>query len=137
MIGSSPIFLVAMSLLRRFAACDAPILIEGDTGTGKELAAREIHYCSRRQGRPFVPVNCGALPDSLVEDELFGHVAGAFTDARAGREGLVEIAAAGTLFLDEIDTLGLKGQATLLRFMQDQEYHAVGSPDYAPPTFAS
>lgn len=127
MIGNSPPFRLAVSLLQRFATCDAPILIEGDTGTGKELAAREIHYRSQRQNRPFVPVNCGALPDTLVEDELFGHVHGAFTDARAARDGLVEIASGGTLFLDEIDTLALKGQVTLLRFLQDKEFRAVGS----------
>jgi DNA-binding NtrC family response regulator len=126
-IGNSPTFRLAVSLLQRFATCDAPILIEGDTGTGKELAAREVHYRSSRQNRPFVPVNCGALPDTLVEDELFGHVNGAFTDARVAREGLVEIASGGTLFLDEIDTLALKGQVTLLRFLQDKEFRAVGS----------
>jgi DNA-binding NtrC family response regulator len=127
MIGNSALFRLAVSLLRRFATCDAPILIEGDAGTGKELAAREIHYGSRRHGRPFVQVNCGTLPDALVEDELFGPVSGAFTDARSARDGLVEIAAGGTLFLDEVDTLGAKGQMTLLCFLQDQESRAAGS----------
>jgi len=127
MLGNSPAFRLAVSLLRRFAACDAPVLIEGDTGTGKELAAREIHYRSARQERPFVPVNCGAVPDALMEDELFGHVTGAYTDARSPRDGLVEIAVGGTLFLDEIDTLPPKGQVSLLRFLQDHQFRAVGS----------
>jgi DNA-binding NtrC family response regulator len=129
MIGDSPQFRSAVALLRRFASCDAPVLIEGETGTGKELAAREIHYSSARQGQPFIPVNCGALPDALIEDELFGHVRGAFTDARTGREGLVEIAGGGTLFLDEVDTLAAKGQVTLLRFLQDRRYRSVGSTE--------
>jgi DNA-binding NtrC family response regulator len=130
MIGNSALFRLAVSLLRRFATTDAPILIEGDTGTGKELAAREVHYCSRRHSRPFVPVNCGAWPDALVEDALFGHVSGACSDARSARDGLVEIAAGGTLFLDEVDTLAAKGQVTLLRFLQDQEFRAVGSTQF-------
>jgi DNA-binding NtrC family response regulator len=130
MIGNSALFRLAVSLLRRFATTDAPILIEGDTGTGKELAAREVHYCSRRHSRPFVPVNCRAMPDALVEDELFGRESGAMTDAHSARAGLVEIAAGGTLFLDEVDTLAAKGQVTLLRFLQDQEFRAVGSTKF-------
>jgi len=109
------------------AACDAPVLIEGETGTGKELAARAIHYQSVRQNGPFIPVNCGAIPDSLIESELFGHRKGAFTDARENQPGLVTLAEGGTLFLDEVDALSPKGQVTLLRFLQDQEFRPLGS----------
>jgi two-component system response regulator GlrR len=108
------------------AATPAPVLIEGETGVGKELAARSVHYLSERRDRPFVPVNCGAIPDSLVESELFGHVRGAFTDARHARHGLVTQAHGGTLFLDEIDALSLKAQVALLRFLQDHRYRPVG-----------
>jgi DNA-binding NtrC family response regulator len=126
MIGGSEIFQRAHGLLRRYAACNAPVLIEGETGTGKELAAREIHYASARSLGPFVPVNCGALPDALLESELFGHRRGAFTDARSSEPGLVEYARGGTLFLDEIDSLSTHAQTTLLRFLQNGEFRAVG-----------
>ena len=109
------------------AACDAPVLIEGETGTGKELAARAIHYKSARQSGPFIAVNCGAIPDSLIESELFGHRKGAFTDAKDHQPGLVTLAEGGTLFLDEVDSLSPKGQVTLLRFLQDQEFRPLGS----------
>jgi DNA-binding NtrC family response regulator len=108
------------------AVYDAPVLIEGETGTGKELAARAIHYGGERRDRPFVPVNCGALPDSLIESELFGHRRGAFTDARHDQPGLVSLAHFGTLFLDEVDALTPKAQVTLLRFLQDQQYRPLG-----------
>jgi DNA-binding NtrC family response regulator len=114
------------ALIRKISAFDAPVLIEGETGTGKELAARAIHYGGARAGRRFVPVNCGALPDSLIENELFGHRRGAYTDAQHDRPGLVEVAHGGTLFLDEVDTLTPKGQVTLLRFLQDQHFRPVG-----------
>lgn len=126
MLGQSQAFNLARALLRRYAACDAPVLVEGETGTGKELAAREIHYASARRERPFVPVNCGAIPDTLIESELFGHCRGAFTDARSARPGLVDHARGGTLFLDEVDALSAKAQVTLLRFLQDNEYRPVG-----------
>lgn len=126
MIGESAGFIAAHRLLRRYAACNAPVLIEGETGTGKELAAREIHYASARSLGPFVPVNCGALPDSLLESELFGHRRGAFTDARSSEPGLVEYARGGSLFLDEIDSLSPRAQTTLLRFLQNGEFRAVG-----------
>lgn len=116
-----------MAQLHRFASCDVLVLLEGETGTGKELAAREIHYSGSRASRPFVPVNCGALQDTLIESELFGHQRGAFTDAKTARTGLVELARGGTLFLDEVDALSLKAQVTLLRFLQDQEYRPVGA----------
>jgi two-component system response regulator GlrR len=126
MIGQSQAFRLVETLINKVAAFDAPVLIEGATGTGKELAARAIHYRSARRDRPFVPVNCGALPDQLIENELFGHRRGAYTDAREDQPGLVELARTGTLFLDEIDTLSAKGQVTLLRFLQDQQFRPLG-----------
>ncbi|HEY7509118.1 MAG TPA: sigma-54 dependent transcriptional regulator [Vicinamibacteria bacterium] len=126
-IGLSPAFAHARALIRRFAGCTATILLQGETGTGKELAARAIHYLSDRQGFPFIPVNCGALPDSLVENELFGHVRGAFTDARDTQAGLVATAEGGTLFLDEIEALSPKAQVVLLRFLQDRTYRPLGA----------
>jgi two-component system response regulator GlrR len=127
MVGKSEAFRRMESLIRKIAGYDAAVLIEGETGTGKELAARSIHYLSARSGMPFVPVNCGALPDSLIENELFGHHRGAFTGASESHHGLIAQASGGTLFLDEIDALSPKGQVTLLRFMQDQEYRPLGS----------
>jgi DNA-binding NtrC family response regulator len=116
-----------LSLVRRLARHPVSVLIHGETGTGKELLARLLHYSSSRAGHPFVPVNAGALVDSLIENELFGHAPGAFTDARGQSEGLVELASGGTLFLDEIDALGVHGQAALLRFLEDGRYRPVGS----------
>ncbi len=126
MIGQSHVFQELSRLIARYASCDAPVLIEGETGSGKELAARAIHYQSARRDRPFIPVNCGALPDSLMESELFGYRRGAFTDARQDRAGLVDHARDGTLFLDEIEVLSGKGQVTLLRFLQDQRFRPLG-----------
>lgn len=126
LVGGSEAFRQAERLLRKLADCDAPVLIEGETGTGKELAARSIHYLSVRRGMPFVPVNCGAIPDNLIESELFGHRKGAFTGAHETKHGLIAQAKGGTLFLDEIDALSCKAQVTLLRFMQDQEYRPLG-----------
>jgi two-component system response regulator GlrR len=126
MIGRSAAFSALLAVLDRIAVYDVPVLIEGETGTGKELAARAIHYASRRRSGPFVPVNCGAIPDSLIENELFGHCRGAYTDAHAAQVGLVHLAHAGTLFLDEVDALSPKGQVTLLRFLQDRQYRPLG-----------
>jgi len=126
MIGQSELLKTLRVLIEKVALYDAPVLIEGETGTGKELAARAIHYGSSRRHRPFVPVNCGALPDSLIESELFGHRRGAFTDARRDQQGLVALAHSGTLFLDEVDALTPKAQVTLLRFLQDQQYRPLG-----------
>jgi two-component system, NtrC family, response regulator GlrR len=127
MIGQSKVFRVIQALIDKIAACDAPVLIEGETGTGKELAARAIHYGGARRNRPFIPVNCGAIPDNLFENEFFGHVRGAFTDAKDSQNGLVANAEGGTLFLDEIECLSPKGQVVLLRFLQDQVYRPLGA----------
>ncbi len=126
LIGSSPAFQEVITQIRRFAGVAATVLITGESGTGKELTARAIHYLSERSPQPFVPVNCGSLSDSLIESELFGHERGAFTDAKNAAQGLIGEAAGGTLFLDEIDTLSLKAQASLLRFLQDRTYRRVG-----------
>jgi len=115
-----------VELLEKFARCNAPVLIEGETGTGKEVAARYVHYHSSRTSGPFVPVNCGAIPDNLFENEFFGHEKGAFTDARTSGAGYVTLADGGTLFLDEIDSLSGKGQVALLRFLQDRTYRRLG-----------
>jgi DNA-binding NtrC family response regulator len=127
LVGSSEVFLAAIARLPRYARCDAGVLILGETGTGKEVCAQALHYASPRAGGPFVAVNCAAIPGDLVEDELFGHVRGAYTHAHAARSGLVAEAEQGTLFLDEIDALPLAAQAKLLRFLQDQQYRPVGS----------
>ncbi len=126
LVGESPPFLEALGLCRRMAVCDATVLIEGETGTGKEAAARALHYLGPRRTAPFIPINCGAIPDSLVESELFGHVRGAFTDARESRAGVIAQAEGGTLFLDEVEAMSLRGQVALLRFLQDREYRPVG-----------
>ena len=126
MIGSSPVFNETVRRMGRIAMRDASVLIEGETGSGKEVAARAIHYLGSRRSRPFIPVNCGAIPDSLIEAEFFGHGRGAFTDAREARAGLIAQAHGGTMFLDEIDSLTPKAQVALLRFLQDQKYKPVG-----------
>jgi len=127
LIGQSPIFLQQAQKISLIAACEANVLIVGETGTGKELYARAIHYGSARAGRPFMPVNCGAIPAELVENELFGHNRGAFTSASNLQVGLIEEANGGTLFLDEIDCLPIHAQVKLLRFLQEKEYRPLGS----------
>ncbi len=126
MIGRSPAFLNALNLTRKIARCEAPVLIEGETGTGKELIARAIHYLGSRRDFPFIPVNCGAIPENLVENELFGHERGAFTDAKDAQPGLISQAHGGTLFLDEMEALPARGQVALLRFLQDRQYRPLG-----------
>jgi len=126
LIGHSPAFLHVLELARRFARCEATVLLQGETGTGKELVARAIHYLGARRSFPFIPVNCGALQDTLVESELFGHARGAFTDARNAKQGLIAEADGGTLFLDEVEVLTSKAQVALLRFLQNLEYRPVG-----------
>jgi DNA-binding NtrC family response regulator len=126
-IGESPALQEAIRKVPRLGASQANVLITGETGTGKELFARAVHYASARQAHPFIPVNCGALPDTLFENELFGHEKGAYTDASTAGVGLLAVAERGTLFLDEVDSLSLNSQAKLLRVMQDREYRPLGS----------
>ena len=116
-------------LIDRIAPTDSTVLILGETGTGKELVARRIHELSRRSGMPFVAVNCGALPENLVESELFGHRQGAFTGADKARKGLLEVADGGTLFLDELGELDPAMQVKLLRFLESGEVRRVGDND--------
>lgn len=126
-VGISPAMERVRDLIRMAAACDSTVLIEGASGTGKELVARRIHQHSRRAAEPFVPVDCGAIAPTLMESELFGHVAGAFTDARSAHDGLFRAAGAGTVFLDEIGELPAQVQAKLLRALQNREIRPVGS----------
>ena len=127
LVGSSPQFITALRQAAGVAGSDATVLISGETGSGKELVARAIHYQGDRRAKPFIPVNCGALPDHLFENELFGHNKGAFTDASSTELGLVAEAEQGTLFLDEVDALSPTAQIKLLRFLQDGEYRPLGS----------
>ncbi|HEU4435436.1 MAG TPA: sigma-54 dependent transcriptional regulator [Pyrinomonadaceae bacterium] len=126
-IGKSPAFLTEMDKLPQVARCDAGVMISGETGTGKELYARALHHLSARADKPFIPVNCGAIPAELVENELFGHERGAFSGANTSEGGLLQEAEGGTIFLDEIDCLPLLAQSKLLRFLQEKEYRSLGS----------
>ena len=116
-----------MRLIRQVAAHDSSVLILGESGTGKELAARAIHDASPRRQRPFVAINCGAIPAELLESELFGHEKGSFTGAIAARKGRFEIAEGGTLFLDEIGDMSLPMQVKLLRVLQERVFERVGN----------
>ena len=127
LIGSSPAFVAQVERLHLVAGCDSRVLITGETGTGKELFAQAIHYLSARASKPYVAVNCGAIPAELAESELFGHVRGAYTSATHTRKGLVAEADGGTLFLDDVDCLPPPAQATLLRVLQEGEFRCVGS----------
>ena len=126
-IGESGPMLEVISLVRRAAPSEATVLIRGESGTGKELIAKAIHFASPRASGPLVKVNCAALPESLLESELFGHEKGAFTGAVTSRQGRFELANGGTIFLDEIGDLPLHLQAKLLRVLQEREYEKVGS----------
>jgi len=125
-VGESPEIREVLSMIQLVAASESPVLIHGESGTGKELVARAIHLRSKRAGRPFVSVNCGALPDTLLETELFGHKKGAFTGAVAARAGLFEAADGGTLFLDEIGEMSPAMQVRLLRALDSGEIRRVG-----------
>jgi DNA-binding NtrC family response regulator len=127
LIGDSPSMRNVFSIIRRAAHVDASVLITGESGTGKEVVARTLHHHSRRAQKPFLPINCTAIPEGLLESELFGHVRGAFTGALATKRGLFERADGGTLFLDEIGDMGAGLQAKLLRVLQDHEVRLVGS----------
>jgi len=128
LIGESPAFLTLLRTVERIAAHDTTtVLIRGETGTGKELIARAVHYLGARRACPFVPVNCGALPESLAENELFGHRGGAFTGATQESVGLVRRAHGGSLFLDEVDALPPRAQVSLLRFLQEGCFRPLGA----------
>lgn len=131
-LGESPPMKAVYSLIERVAARSVDILITGETGTGKELVARAVHRRSRRIAAPFVPIDCGAIPDTLLESELFGHERGAFTGADARRIGLIEVADGGTLFLDEIAELPFALQAKLLRVLQERRLRRVGARKETP-----
>jgi two-component system, NtrC family, response regulator len=126
MIGSSAPMQEVFTAIRKVATTDAPVLILGESGTGKEMAAQAIHRCSGRKEGPFVAINCAAIPETLLESELFGHEKGAFTGAHAQRKGRIESASNGTLFLDEIGDLPPPLQVKLLRFLQEQTIERVG-----------
>jgi two-component system NtrC family response regulator len=126
MLGDSPPMQAIFSTIRRVATTDAPVLILGESGTGKEMAALAIHRRSQRCSGPFVAINCSAIPETLLESELFGHEKGAFTGAHVQRKGRIEAAANGTLFLDEIGELSLAIQVKLLRFLQERALERVG-----------
>jgi len=130
LIGHSPALQPVLRGIEEVAQSEATVLIEGESGTGKELVARSIHLKSARRARPFVSVNCAALPEQLIESELFGHVKGAFTGAIASRPGRFQKAEGGTLFLDEIGDLSPKGQGDLLRVIEEGVFQRVGSADF-------
>src|SRR5262245_39754430 len=130
-IGNSPQMVDVVSRLQRIAPTDATVLIQGETGTGKELVAKAIHQNSPRKKRPFVPLNCAALSEHILESELFGHIRGAFTDASADRQGKFEYADGGTLFLDEVGDMPIPTQIKLLRVLESGEITRVGSNEPA------
>lgn len=125
-IGASPQMQAIFSTIRKVATSDIPVLVTGESGTGKELVAKAIHDLSPRKKDPFIAINCGAIPENLIESELFGHERGAFTGAHTQRKGRIEMAEAGTLFLDEIGELPLGLQVKLLRFLQEQMVERIG-----------
>jgi two-component system NtrC family response regulator len=126
LVGESDAIQKVFALVQRVAPTDATVLVVGENGTGKELIAHAIHEASRRRSGPFVPINCGAIPETLLESELFGHERGAFTDAHRAREGKLEVASGGTVFLDEIGDLPPHLQVKILRFLQDHRIERIG-----------
>jgi len=127
LLGNSQVVRKVFIDISKAASTSATVLISGESGTGKELAARAIHYSGKRSSAPFVPVNCGGIPEGLLESELFGHVKGAFTGATESRAGLFHLADGGTIFLDEISDMSMPMQVKLLRVLQDKEVSMVGS----------
>jgi two-component system response regulator GlrR len=127
LVGESAAFLAVIEKIPLLARCDASVLITGETGTGKELVARAIHYLSPRAGKPFLAVDCGAIPTELLENELFGHERSAYTGAYTPQPGMVQEAEGGTMLLDEVDTLPLLAQVKLLRLLQEKEFRPLGS----------
>ncbi len=132
LLGTSPTMRQVYSLLDRVSASDATVLVTGESGTGKEAVARALHHRSRRASGPFVAINCAALPESLLESELFGHVRGAFTDARTSRAGLFVEANGGTLLLDEIGEMPLGLQPKILRALEERKVRPIGAKDEVP-----
>lgn len=132
LIGTSPAMVKLFDMLRRVSDLDASVLIVGESGTGKDLTARALHRNSKRADGPFIPINCAAVPEQLIESELFGHVKGAFTDAKADHAGLFVEANGGTIFLDEIGELPLRLQPKLLRVLQEKTVRAVGGKKEVP-----
>jgi transcriptional regulator with GAF, ATPase, and Fis domain len=133
-VGASPAVRVVLSQISKVAPTDSTVLITGETGTGKELVARAVHKRSNRSGRPFISVNCAAIPTSLIASELFGHEKGAFTGALQRPVGRFELAEGGTLFLDEIGDLSLETQVTLLRVLQEREFERSVETDQSART---
>jgi len=131
-LGKSKPMQAVFELIRRITPSPSSVLITGESGTGKELVARAVHYNSPRAQGPFIPVNCAAIPENLLESEMFGHMKGSFTDAKSDRKGLFEEAQGGTLFLDEISELPLSLQAKLLRVLQEREIRRVGGTRSIP-----
>jgi len=131
-IGKSKRMMEIFSLIEKIAATDSTVLVNGESGTGKELAARAIHLISRYQERPFVSINCGAVPESLLESELFGHMRGSFTGAIADKKGMFEVAEGGVLFLDEVGEMSPMTQVKLLRALQDKKIRRVGGTEEIP-----
>ena len=127
--GDNANLLEALEIAEKAAPTDMPVLIDGESGTGKELMAKVIHANGARADKPYISVNCGAIPDNLLESELFGHRRGAFTGATGDRKGKFESADGGTIFLDEIGELPLSGQVKLLRVLESQEIQRVGSDE--------
>jgi two-component system NtrC family response regulator len=121
-----------LDIVRRVSTTDVTILIQGESGTGKELIAKAIHFNSSRKDKPFIPINCGAIPENLLESELFGHEKGAFTDAHTQKKGKFELAQNGTIFLDEIAELSLTLQVKILRFLQDMKIERIGGKEIIP-----
>ncbi len=129
-VGQDPRFLDALRRVVQVGATEAPVLLTGETGTGKELCARAIHHFSGRRAGPFIPVECGTVPEHLFESEVFGHTRGAFTGAHSDQKGLVALASGGTLFLDEVDGLTPSIQGKLLRLLQEKTYRPLGSSHF-------
>jgi DNA-binding NtrC family response regulator len=130
LVGEDPAFLRALETIPLLAASAAPVLITGETGTGKEFSAQAIHYLGPKRHSPFVAVDCGAIPDQVFENEMFGHVRGGYTDAHSDQKGLAEFADGGTLFLDEINSLSPAAQAKLLRFLQEGKFKPLGGSKF-------
>jgi len=130
LVGEDPAFLRVLERLPQIARSSAPVLILGETGTGKEFTAHAVHHLGNHRSQPFVPVDCGAIPDHVFENEMFGHVRGGYTDAHSDQKGLAEIADGGTLFLDEVDSLSPMAQSKLLRFLQEGTFKPLGASKF-------